>query len=77
VLASWCLGALVLANAYSTTLISFLVAPKLQPVTKSFDELAVGYPQKLKILSEKNQFLADSIFLVSIIRIYYTPQQTV
>jgi len=64
VFASWCLSAFVLANAYSSTLFSFLVAPKLQPVTKSFDELASGYPQRLKLLSEKNQFLADTIFLV-------------
>ena len=63
-LAGWVLAACVLVNAYSSCLFSFLVSPTLQPVTKTLDELASGYPQRLKLLTEKSMYLADDIFLV-------------
>jgi len=63
-LGCWVLAACVLVNAYSSCLFSFLVSPTLQPVTKSLEELAIGKPQRLKLLSEKNQYLAANVFLV-------------
>lgn len=63
-LASWCLGSFILANTYSSALISYIVAPKLQPVSKSFEDIASGYPQPLKLLTEKNSLLPTYYFLV-------------
>ena len=55
---AWCLAAFVLVNAYCSTLISYLVSPKLMPVAKTYQDLATGYPQNLKLLAEKNEVLA-------------------
>lgn len=63
VVASWCLAAFVLVNAYSTTLFAYLMVPKLLPTAKSFDDLAAGYPQNLKVLIEKGSVMAND-FLV-------------
>lgn len=63
-IATWCLAGLVLVNAYSTSLISHLLAKKLEPVTTTMEELAAGYPQNLKIMIEKNSVLANDVFLV-------------
>lgn len=60
----WCLAAFVLVNAYSTTLVSNLVAPKLMPVCKSYEDLAAGSPQNLKMIAEKNENV-DRTFKVS------------
>jgi len=62
---TWCLSAVVIVNAYSTTITSYLMAPKLEPVSKTFEDLAAGYPQHLKIITEKNQHLATEYFLVN------------
>ena len=40
--------------------------PKLLPVSKSFEDLASGHPQRLQLMVEKNQFLANEILLVII-----------
>jgi len=57
---SWCLAAVVLFNAYSTTLMSYLVAPKLMPVVRTYaDIVSATRPQNLKLLTEKNEILAD------------------
>jgi len=66
VLACWLLSAFVLVNAYASLLISHLMLPKLLPVSKSFEDLASGHPQRLQLMVEKNQFLANGIFLVII-----------
>jgi len=59
------LAAFVLVYAYSTTLISYLTAPKLMPVAKTFKDLATGSPQNIKLLAEKDGLLA-SFFLVGL-----------
>jgi len=51
---TWCLAAFVLLNAYSSTIISYLTAPKLMPVAKSVEDVARGIPQHLKLLLEKD-----------------------
>ena len=63
VVASWCLSALVIVNAYSSTLISYLTASKI-PITKSFEELAERSPQDLLVMTEKNLASAE-LFLVN------------
>ena len=62
-IAAFCLIALVLDNAYSGTLISFLTAPKLMPVTSSLDDLATQRYQKVLTLTEKYEEIAN-FFLV-------------
>ncbi len=54
---TWCLAAFVLLNAYSSTIISYLTAPKLMPVTKNLDQVASGNPQNLKLLLEKDNIM--------------------
>ena len=49
---TWCFAAFVLLNAYSSTIISYLTAPKLMPVTKTLKELAYGSQQRIKLLTE-------------------------
>jgi len=66
---TWCLAAFVLFNAYSSTVISYLTAPKLMPVAKTLKEVAVGQPQSVKILVEKDSPLA-SLSLVCIFTSY-------
>lgn len=62
---AWCLAAFVLFNAYCSTLISYLISPRLMPMAKSYDDLASGKPQKLKLATEKNEIMA-TLFLVNI-----------
>jgi len=61
---AWCLAAFVLINAYCSTLISYLISPRMMPLAKSYNDLASGFPQKLKFLSEKNEVFA-ALCLVS------------
>jgi len=44
----------VLLNAYSSTIISYLTAPKLMPVAKSLEDVVLGIPKHLKLLVEKD-----------------------
>ena len=57
---AWCLAAFVLFNAYCSTLISYLISPRLMPMAKTYEDVASGYPQKLKLLAEKNEVYTDS-----------------
>ncbi len=52
------MAAIVLFNAYCSTLISYLVSPKLMPVAKTYQDIVSGSPQKLKLLAGKNELLA-------------------
>lgn len=56
----WSLIAVVIANAYSGTLISFLTVPKLKPTISSLEELANS---EFKLTAEINTADADR-FLV-------------
>ncbi len=62
-IAAFCLTALVLDNAYSSTLISFLTTPKLMPVARSLDDLATKRYQDILVLTDKNEDIAN-FFLV-------------
>ena len=59
----FCLTALVLDNAYSGTLISFLTVPKLMPVTKSLDDIATQRYQNVLCLTEKNEEIANALLV--------------
>jgi len=70
-LGSWCVAAFVLVNAYSTTLISNLTAPKLTPVARSYEDVASPNPPKnVKLIVEKNEIGAQYA-MVFIIKISY------
>ncbi len=60
----WCLAAFVLFNAYCSTLISYLISPRLMPIAKSWDDVASGNPQQLRMATEKSELVAHE-FLVS------------
>ena len=62
---TFCLAALVLANAYGSTLFSFLAAPKLQPIPNTLEEL--GQRADLKVLVQFNTVISQRI-IVSIYR---------
>ena len=62
-LGAWCLAAVVLANAYGSTLVSFLTVSELEPIINSWEELANNNPT-LKLLTEENSPSIKIIFLV-------------
>ena len=64
VVAVLCLSAFIFASAYSSTVTSYLMASKLQPYSKSLEDIASSHPQKLKLLSDKGAHLATNYFLV-------------
>lgn len=43
----WCLATVVIGNAYTGTLTSFLTAPKFKPIINSLEELAASDHYKL------------------------------
>jgi len=61
---NWCLAAFVLLNAYFSTSISYLTAPKLMPVAK-LNQVAPGNPQNLKLLLEKDNMLKGRYLVCS------------
>ena len=60
-LGSWCLAALVLVNAYSSLLISYLTIPKLMPAPKNYDDLAFNdyHKNNLRSIADKNSLTID------------------
>ncbi len=58
----YCLMALVLINAYSGNLVSFLTVPKLKPIVSSFKDLSSSL--HLKVAVDAKSVLADR-FMVS------------
>lgn len=44
---------------YSSTVTSYFTAPKLMQVANSLDDVAHGYPQNVKLLVEKDGFMAE------------------
>ena len=58
---AWCLAALVLVNAYASTLISFLAVPKLLPIPNTLEDL--GQRTDLKVLVEFNTVASQSILV--------------
>jgi len=67
---AWCLAAFVLVNAYSSTIISYLTAPKLITVAETLDQVALGYPQNLKLLIEKDNIMTGRYLVCLILNIY-------
>ena len=57
----WCLAAVVIGNAYTSTLTSFLTAPKLEPIINSLEELVAS--DHYKLTAEKNAVPTEA-FLV-------------
>ncbi len=62
-LATVCLSAFVIVNAYSCILISYLTASKL-PATKTFEELAARSPQDLTLITDKNTPYSELILVI-------------
>ena len=60
-IALWCLITVVICNAYSGTLPSFLTVLKLKPIINSLEELAAS--DKYKLTAEINSAFTDK-FLV-------------
>ncbi len=59
--ATWCIMALVLVNAYSSTLISYLSVPKLQPIVNSLEELAAQ--NSLRLIVPAKTIMANRILV--------------
>ena len=64
-------AAFVLVNAYSSTIISYLTAPKLITVAKTLDQVALGYPQNLKLLIEKDNIMTGRYLVCPIQNIFF------
>ena len=62
-ISAFCLTAMVLDNAYSSKLMSYLTVPKFMPITKSVEDLATQKYQNVLLLTEKNEGAAN-MFLV-------------
>lgn len=65
--AFWCLSAVVICNAYTGTLTSFLTLPKLKPIINSLEELAAS--NRYKLTAELNSAFTDT-FLVFTVKIH-------
>jgi len=63
-LGSWLLATLVLVNAYSSLLISYLTIPTLKPAAKSLDDIAFRNIQNLGILQAKIGISANFMFVM-------------
>ena len=61
------MAVVVLVNAYSSLLISYLTIPTLKPVAKSFDDVTFRNVQGLKPLVEKNN-VANNMITVSVFK---------
>jgi len=68
-LGSWFLAILVLVNAYSSLLISYLTIPTLMPVAKNFDDLAYRRVRHYEGITQKGG-LSDDLMFVSIYYLY-------
>lgn len=58
----WCLAVLVLANAYSGSLTSYMTAVQVEPIPQSMEDFVAM--KRYKISMERNTLLTD-LFLVS------------
>lgn len=58
----WCLAAFVLVQAYTSTLITYIIAPSTQPLIESIHDIANN--PDIKILFEKDRGF-DRLFFVS------------
>ena len=67
VITVWCLTAVVLVNAYTSSLVSYLMAPRFLPLINTVQELADSHDLKIAVL----KFSAiDSTIFVSIQALY-------
>ena len=57
----WCLAAVILANAYASTLIAYLTVPQLNPIVYTFQELAAN--KHYQLLTDVNTAITNN-FLV-------------
>lgn len=57
----WCLMAVVLTNAYTSTLTSYLTVPKLEPIVNTLEELAANGRIKITLDFESD---LSKVFLV-------------
>jgi len=46
-----------------------LISPRLMPMAKTYEDVASGYPQKLKLLAEKNEVYTDRYLVGSNLQI--------
>ena len=58
---AWCLTCFVLVTAYSSVLISYIVAPNLKPIIDSFDD--IPKVSGLKVVVDKGSSM-DQFFTV-------------
>ena len=71
-LGSWCLSVMVLVNAYSSLLSSYLTIPKLIPAEKDFNDMVFNPIFKnLASISEKNSIKSDLIDVSIRLKSYY------
>lgn len=66
-LGAWLLAVIVLVNAYSSLLISYLTIPTLMPAAKNYDDLAFNKVQNLGFIASKGGLSANFMF----VSIYY------
>lgn len=60
----WCLMASILLNAYAGNLLSAVVVPNLEPVPRSLEDIANGYPDpNVQLITEKRATLANRFFV--------------
>lgn len=50
--AAWCLVAIVIVNSYTTTLASYLMAPRYKPLVNSIEDIADSSRPMLMVLKE-------------------------
>ena len=64
-LAVWCLMCVILINAYTGNLTSYLAVPDVKPIPNSFEELAARKDMYL-IVEDRSQLAEDILVFISI-----------
>jgi hypothetical protein len=65
----WCLTMVVLVNAYTGTLMSYLTVPKLRPIVNTLEELAASSETVDFELGKARMFLVNKNYFVNTTRL--------
>jgi hypothetical protein len=68
----WCLTMVVLVNAYTGTLMSYLTVPKLRPIVNTLEELAASSETRMTVdfeLGKARMFLVNKNYFVNTTRL--------
>ena len=76
VVAAWCLAGIVFVNAYTSSIVSYLMAPRFVPLIKTVQDLADSHELKISVRKSTSQYSAlmviRLIIAIKLQEIFYT-----